>query len=260
MLLLGGYIFLWQVGRNAAPIHPVPAPVAAAPAFVPEQVPSAEPPLFRWSQLNSTNYHIFVKNLRDIGCPEPTVRAIVTADVGAVYVRIQAGLEQKLAESATNSWSKQIAAARSEPAIRAELQHLPDEEAWLIADFLGLRGATNQRVASIVDSSPPVRRPNQPSAGPPVLMPLVFQSFDPAALGLNDDQVQVIAGLRQNFMDQIGGASQDPSDPAYLARWQQAQPVLDSTLQGMLGSDVYIKFQMLQMMAANQEFQSAPQN
>ena len=91
-------------------------------------------------------------------------------------------------------------------------------------------------------------------------MPLVFQSFDPAALGLTDDQMRAIADMRQSFTDQIGGATQDPNDPAYLARWQLAQPALDNMLQGMLGSDVFIKFQMLQMMAANEAALPTPQN
>jgi hypothetical protein len=261
LLLLGELTFIWQSRRNAAStsIDPAPVPVVAAAVPPPQITAKAEPPPFRWSQLNSTNYHIFVKNLRGIGCPEPTVRAIVTADVDAVYRRIRTDLEQKLAASASNSWSHELAAAGAEPALRAELQHLPEEETWLIDGYLGLPHATNP-AAVVTTQPPPVRRPNQPAAGPPVTTPLVFQNFDPAELGLSDDQVQMITSLRQNFMEQIGGASQDPNDPAYLARWQQAQPALDNMLLGMLGSDVYVKFQMLQLMAANQETLQTPQN
>ena len=44
-----------------------------APLRVP---PATETPSFRWSQLDATDYHMYVKNLRTIGCPEATVRAI----------------------------------------------------------------------------------------------------------------------------------------------------------------------------------------
>src|ERR1700742_2319118 len=42
---------------------------------------------FTWEQITSTNYLEFVKNLRAIGCPEQTVRDIVTSEINRVYAR-----------------------------------------------------------------------------------------------------------------------------------------------------------------------------
>jgi hypothetical protein len=42
---------------------------------------------FTWEQVTSTNYLEFVKNLRAIGCPEQTVRDIVTSEINRVYAR-----------------------------------------------------------------------------------------------------------------------------------------------------------------------------
>jgi hypothetical protein len=42
---------------------------------------------FVWSQIESTNYAIFITNLRAIGCPEQTIRDMVLADVNRVYDR-----------------------------------------------------------------------------------------------------------------------------------------------------------------------------
>lgn len=42
-------------------------------------------PAFQWQQIESTNYVDYVKNLRSIGCPEQTLRDIVSADVIQAY-------------------------------------------------------------------------------------------------------------------------------------------------------------------------------
>src|SRR5579859_5399631 len=36
---------------------------------------------FRWAQLESTDYRQYLANLPRIGCPEQTIRDIITADV-----------------------------------------------------------------------------------------------------------------------------------------------------------------------------------
>ena len=42
---------------------------------------------FTWGQVENTNYAAFVKNLRDIGCPEQTIRDIVTSEISRVFAR-----------------------------------------------------------------------------------------------------------------------------------------------------------------------------
>lgn len=40
---------------------------------------------FDWRLVESTNYHSYILNLRNIGCPERTIRDIVIADVNALF-------------------------------------------------------------------------------------------------------------------------------------------------------------------------------
>lgn len=40
---------------------------------------------FIWDQVESTNYAVFVKNLRAIGCPEQTIRDIIMSDLDRLY-------------------------------------------------------------------------------------------------------------------------------------------------------------------------------
>jgi len=42
---------------------------------------------FTWEQVQSTNDAVLIKNLRAIGCPEQTIRDIITTDVNRIYGR-----------------------------------------------------------------------------------------------------------------------------------------------------------------------------
>jgi hypothetical protein len=42
---------------------------------------------FTWEQIQSTNYALLIKNLRSIGCPEQTIRDLITSDVNRIYAR-----------------------------------------------------------------------------------------------------------------------------------------------------------------------------
>ncbi|HWH68147.1 MAG TPA: LysM domain-containing protein [Candidatus Sulfotelmatobacter sp.] len=45
---------------------------------------------FSWHQVESPDYPTYITNLRDIGCPEQTIRDIIIADVNALYARKRA--------------------------------------------------------------------------------------------------------------------------------------------------------------------------
>lgn len=87
-MLLNAVAFSWlgfetartTTTRGASRSWPAP-PVATA-----QPTPSREERNVRqlnWRQIESTNYSEYIANLRSIGCPEPTIRDIVAADVAA---------------------------------------------------------------------------------------------------------------------------------------------------------------------------------
>jgi len=45
---------------------------------------------FSWHEVESVDYPTYIANLRSIGCPEPTIRDIIIADVNALYARKRA--------------------------------------------------------------------------------------------------------------------------------------------------------------------------
>jgi hypothetical protein len=42
---------------------------------------------FSWSELESTDYNAYIANLREIGCPETTIRDIIVADVNQLFAQ-----------------------------------------------------------------------------------------------------------------------------------------------------------------------------
>src|ERR1700719_942751 len=45
---------------------------------------------FSWREVESNDYPTYIANLRDIGCPEQTIRDIIIADVNALYAQKRA--------------------------------------------------------------------------------------------------------------------------------------------------------------------------
>src|SRR5258706_11896034 len=88
---------------------------------------------FTWREVESADYPEYVANLRDIGCPEQTVRDIIIADVNALYARRRA---TELVTADQQWW-------RSEPdtnivqAAAEKARALEDERKGLLARLLG---------------------------------------------------------------------------------------------------------------------------
>jgi hypothetical protein len=142
-------------------------------------------------------------------------------------------LEKKISDFDHGSWTNQLAGADTETALKSKLQQIPDEEAAEIDKLLGINPAPAQVSTKVARSR-----------DQPIAVPLALQNVDLSAMNLSDDQKQALANIRQSFVDQIGGTNQDPNDPAYLERWQSAQPEADNALQGLLGRSFYQNFQL----------------
>ncbi len=200
----------------SSPKTPPPAKSPAAEATL-ESSPkkSAEP--FRWSQLESPNsYFAYVAKLRAAGCPEPTIRDIVQGDADRAFnfKRRQLNLDG----SGTGSWSQTA-------------------ERILVARLLG-----DALPAEVEAMSVAKQHLNKKAAD--VSYPLVFQNVDTVALGLTDAQKEAVAEIQQQFVEEIGGANQDVSDPGYLERWKKAQPEMDSQLRAWLGGKAFMEYEM----------------
>jgi hypothetical protein len=251
LVLAGGLIYLLVAGRRPVPVSPQPVvaapPPAATEVSAPQVSPPREPAPFRWCQLDSSDYHIYVKNLRAIGCPAPSLRAIVTADVQAVLGQRRRALEKKLADLDGGSLASQLGSFNAVQAIHTELQKLPDTETRLIADLLGLTPAPSTQ-----PEMPPL--PNGPA-----VLPLALQPVDLAAMNLDDQQIKTLDDMRQIFLNKIGDANQNPADPDYLERWNKAQSEADDMTKGFIGNTAYQNLQLQALAMAQAQPAGNPQ-
>jgi hypothetical protein len=74
-------------------------------------------------------------------------------------------------------------------------------------------------------------------------LPLAFKPVDQHSLKITPEQQEVLDRLQQNFLEQIGGANQDPNDPQYRQRWEEARPLIDEQLKAQLGQDFFIQYE-----------------
>src|SRR5579859_490119 len=95
LLALAGYLAIRKVGPQAMADQPstVEPSVAIATQSPPRTPAQPAPETFHWGQLESSDYKTYISNLRAIGCPEQTIRDIITADVDNLYSRKFKGLQ-----------------------------------------------------------------------------------------------------------------------------------------------------------------------
>src|SRR5262249_55775509 len=157
--------------------------------------PTSETRVFSWADVESSDYRKYIDNLRAIGCPELTIRDIITADVRSLYKQRRASLERK------QGWGGTTSLGRSpRDTIQMQLRALGVEEASVLTALVG-----NESQAEEITSDAPVRQKRTDSVDLPVSKPLVLQEVDPATLQLNPAQLEAISELRQQFIDEVGG-------------------------------------------------------
>jgi hypothetical protein len=84
----------------------------------------------------------------------------------------------------------------------------------------------------------------------PVSIPLALKQSAAQALGSPDAQV-VLGNIKDEFINNIGGPNQDPTDPNYIKRWRHAQTSADEELRKMLGTEAYNRLSALALLEAN---------
>ncbi len=88
---------------------------------------------FSWSELESSDYPTYISNLRDIGCPEQTIRDIIIADVNALFARRRSS---ELVTSQQQWWRSQPDLALDRVAA-AKLQALDIERRAMLTRLMG---------------------------------------------------------------------------------------------------------------------------
>lgn len=75
----------------------------------------------------------------------------------------------------------------------------------------------------------------------------------PKEMDLTPAQEQKLDDLALQFLDDVGGADQEPDDPAYRDRWNQAVPENDSQYKLFFGSVAFVQQQLRAYQATMEE-------
>ena len=131
LLLISGVAFL--VHKRQAPHSASVRPNRVAqpsrtmgsnsPIDPPAQLAATNTP-FHWSQIESDDYVRYVANLRAIGCPEPILRSILTADINELYYQKRLLIWKPMCQ---NFWNFATSGSDSHPlgeAAEKELENL----------------------------------------------------------------------------------------------------------------------------------------
>jgi LysM repeat protein len=225
--------WLSVTSQRAADAATAAAAAAAAAAQAPAAAARTNLVLRRqyvtWQEIESTDFPTYVANLRQIGCPEQTIRDIIIADVNAIYSRKRA---VELVTPEQQWW-------RSQPdtnVLRAALQKFREMEGQRRRVLTTLLG-TNWETGDLVSISRP-SRPGVALDGPVLgaLSSEVKQALENVSLGSQDrmqayldaqrsankapDPVE-LAKLRQQTRDELAHILSPPELEEYLLRYSQ---------------------------------------
>jgi hypothetical protein len=141
---------LWpKQTRETAPEAAAPEPEtvsavrSAETKVVTVTTPSAK--TFRWHELETSDFHQYMANLRAIGCPEETIRDLVIAEINKLYEPKFAAL---MAQTQQYDYWKP-ASRKSREALGKQLDALRAEKRDLLRALLGIEGDPNEQWANI---------------------------------------------------------------------------------------------------------------
>ena len=160
---------------------------------------------FSWQEVESDDYPTYIKNLRDIACPEQTIRDIIIADVNALYARRRA-LEVVTTDQ---QWWRAEPDTNTAQQASAKIKQLEQERHELLTTLLG----TSWESGDLVSLPRPTRAPI-PLDGPVLgaLPAEAKQAVEQIAIQSADRLEEYLAAQRR--------AGKNP-DPAELSKLRQ---------------------------------------
>jgi hypothetical protein len=111
------------------------APVAAEAGHA-DSPPAGNSARIHWSLIESRDYPVYIANLRAIGCPEPTLRDIIYADVSEMFVRKRQAAFEPMERQFWDLMASDKA-QHSDDEWQTKFDALKDEKEKLLGDLLG---------------------------------------------------------------------------------------------------------------------------
>lgn len=232
---------------------------------------------FHWSELDAPDFPTYIARLRAIGCPEATIRDIVKGELDKAYEeKKQAAHQSERSRFHSERGSSTTGALSNADGSLASAAHDEQRKEQELAALLGVPSSPGSATQeSLATAATPLTSPSVPplQENPSSVtmrriatpsLPLVYTA-DPA-VGLSQPastaaqssvasssagasrapvvdatQAPTLSELQQQFLNEIGGLDQDPSDPAYRERWLEAQKAADRQFRTFYGGQAYLQ-------------------
>jgi hypothetical protein len=226
------------------------ASLASAPSAVPAKVapPADRPKPLEWSQIESDDFNTYIQNLRKVGCPEITIQRLVSSELDVLYPEAVA-TAHPMPSSDMPSKSPTSSARLSHGAAQAQKQRV-------MASLFPVQNKPETNQTGMTETGAPSVSPQGGEGSTPILapvfsagavlaqtrpaeVPLALKESSTAALASSGGGAQVVAGIRDEFVNNIGGPEQNASDPAYINRWRTAQRRADEQLRAQIGKEAF---------------------
>jgi LysM repeat protein len=173
---------------------------------------------FTWQEVESRDYPTYIKNLRDIGCPEQTIRDIIIADVTEM-LREKLQIQRPRIKPHAKWWTNRRDATEP-PVDENSTTRMWAERAAILEQLLGAGWAIRGHTEA-------------PATNSYVNLILATLELNPLLQGLPADKKQQVAALLNQSANESGQAG-DPQTPynvarvlaAEKARWAQLMEIL----------------------------------
>lgn len=228
--LAGGVVYLSsrRASVESSPAQPPTPQAVSAPKTEPKPesqtvtvVASQPGRLFDWRMVESEDYRKYIANLRTVGCPEETIRDIITADVNKLFEQ-----RRKQITASTNKFeywksSNMFGQMGLDPDRIEKLQQLAREKRDLLRELLGVE---------------------------PEEKPELFANFNPFESMLDflpaakqNEIMDVYMKFQAKMAKSFSGGMPDAED---MKAMQKAQKEMEAELAGMMSPEEFREYQL----------------
>jgi len=241
-------VIVGQSRMRPAPAVPVELKASAALPAAPELAPSPAVERFRWNQLESSDEATFAANLRAVGCPEGTLRDILTGAIAHRYDQQRQELIAQHQQGRIDASTLQTALAQTWEQQNAAVGQLPATPTASVAvaltgAYAAPNGGASAAPGAAFSGGVGGGSSTAPASGGAIVTPLALTE-PPASLGLTDAQKAAAYRVGDNFSASVGGQNLAPNDPAYRQAWQAQQPNADDALKAQIGWQAFVRWQI----------------
>jgi hypothetical protein len=174
---------------------------------------------------DADDFQQYAETLRAQGHPEKTVRELTASRITAAYQARRTALREQARRGGAGGAD-----------IQAQLDALGSEQGALIAKLFGAEeppaaaeAVTAETFAGDLEKQ--------------ILMPAAMAEAMPVTVK-TEEQAADWEKVRTDFVNAIGGPSQDPANPQYRKRWVQAASEADQRFRLLFGDNAYVQHQM----------------